>query len=55
MSRVTQQEDGRYENLHREVAYYTELRTGRIMEEWKNPMIDEMVKVYSVHNDPVNS
>ena len=55
MSRVTKLDDGRYENLHREVSYYTDLRSGQIMEEWYNPFIEENVKVWPVHNDPVNS
>lgn len=55
MSRVTKLPDGRYENLHREVSYYTDLKTGEIIEEWYNPFIKETVKVWPVHNDPVNS
>jgi len=55
MSRVSRMEDGRYENLHREVSYYTDLRTGEILEEWHNPFLDETVRVYPTHNDPVNS
>ena len=55
MSRVTKLPDGRYENLHREVSYYTDLQTGEIMEEWYNPFIEENVKTWAVHNDPVNS
>jgi hypothetical protein len=55
MSRVTKLPDGRYENLHREVSYYTDLETGEILEEWFNPFIKETVKVWPVHNDPVNS
>lgn len=55
MSRVTRLPDGRFENLHREVSYYTDLRSGDILETWYNPLIEETVKVYPVHNDPVNS
>ncbi len=55
MSRVTKLPDGRYENLHREVSYYTDLKTGQIIDEWYNPFIEETVKVWPVHNDPVNS
>jgi hypothetical protein len=55
MSRVTRLPDGRYENLHREVSYYTDLKTGHILEEWHNPFLRQAVQVYPVHNDPVNS
>jgi hypothetical protein len=47
--------DARYQSLHREVGFYKDLRTGQIMESWKNPFIDEVVKVSHIHNDPVNS
>lgn len=55
MSRVTKLPDGRYENLHREISYYTDLKTGEIMEEWDNILTGERVKVYPTNNDPVNS
>jgi hypothetical protein len=46
----------RFRSLHREVGYYKDLRTGKILEEWKNPMLnDELVKVSPIHNDPVNA
>lgn len=48
--------NARYQSLHREVGYYKDLRTGKIMEEWKNPLLDgELVKVSHIHNDPVNA
>lgn len=55
MSRVSLLPDGRYENLHREISYYTDLRTGEILESWKNPLTGETVKVWPTNNDPVNS
>lgn len=55
MSRVTKLPDGRYENLHREVVYYLDLKKDEILETWYNPYIDETVEVFSTHNDPVNS
>jgi len=55
MSRVTRLEDGRYQNLHREVVYYLPLREDRIMEHWENPYTGETVEVFATHNDPVNS
>lgn len=55
MSRVTRLEDGRYENLHREVVYYLDLKEDRIIDSWKNPYTGEEVEVFHTHNDPVNS
>lgn len=55
MSRVTRLEDGRFQNLHREVVYYLPLREDRILEEWENPLTGETVEVFHTHNDPVNS
>jgi hypothetical protein len=55
MSRVTRLADGRYENLHREVLYYLDLKEDRILDEWKNPLTGETVSVFQTHNDPVNS
>jgi hypothetical protein len=47
--------DSRYQSLHREVGYYKDLRTGKIMEQWANPMLDgEVVEVSSISSDPVN-
>jgi hypothetical protein len=55
MSRVTKMPDGRYQKLHREISYYTDLKTGDVLTEWKNPLTGETVKVYPTTNDPVNS
>ncbi|MCK6370233.1 MAG: DUF1838 domain-containing protein [Gammaproteobacteria bacterium] len=55
MSRVTKLPDGRYQNLHREVVYYLDLKEDRILEEWTNPLTGETVEVFHTHNDPVNS
>lgn len=55
MSRVTRMPDGRYQNLHREVVFYLDLKEDRILEEWDNPFTGETVEVFNTHNDPVNS
>jgi hypothetical protein len=47
--------NARYQSLHREVGYYKDLRSGAILDTWKNPFIDETVKVSHIHNDPVNA
>jgi hypothetical protein len=53
--RTTLQPDGSFRNLQREVLYYTNPRTGEIIETWKNPFTGEQVDVVHVYNDPVNS
>ncbi len=52
--RMLEQEDGSYQRLNREVGFYTDLKTGKIMEEWYNPYIDETVKIVPIANDPYN-
>ena len=47
--------DGRYQNLHREVVFYMDLKEDRILEEWDNPFTGETVEVFHTNNDPVNS
>jgi len=55
MSRVTRLPDGRYQNLHKEVVYYLDLKEDRIIDSWDNPYTGETVEVFHTHNDPVNS
>ena len=55
MTRTFQIGDYAWQKLHKEVAYYTDLKTGEVMDEWHNPMLDETVRVVHVHNDVVNS
>lgn len=55
MSRVTRLPDGRYQNLHREVVFYMDLKEDRIIDSWDNPYTGETVEVFHTHNDPVNS
>jgi len=55
MSRVTRLPDGRFQNLHREVVFYLDLKEDRILEEWANPFTGETVEVFHTNNDPVNS
>lgn len=55
MTRTYQIGNYAWRKLHKEVAYYTDLKTGQVIDEWKNPFIDETVKVVQVHNDVVNS
>jgi hypothetical protein len=55
MSRVTRMPDGRFQNLHREVVYYMDLKEDRILDVWENPYTGETVETFNTHNDPVNS
>ncbi|MDX2145707.1 MAG: DUF1838 family protein [Rhodospirillaceae bacterium] len=48
------QPDGSYQILHRETIYYSDLDTGDILTEYRNPFTDETVKVVDVINDPWN-
>lgn len=46
--------NGIYEKLLCEVGFYTDLKTGEVLEEWHNPYLDELVKVVHIANDPFN-
>lgn len=52
--RLRERPDGAIERLCREIILYTDLKTGEVLEEWKNPYLDETVKVVQVSNDPFN-
>jgi hypothetical protein len=43
-----------YQRLHREVGYYTDLKTGEILTRWLNPFTQRAVEVIPIQNDPVN-
>lgn len=45
---------GGYRKVLREIGFYTDLETGQIMTEWKNPYLNETVKVIPIANDPFN-
>jgi hypothetical protein len=52
--RVLRQSDGNYQRMTKETIFYTDPKTGAILEEWDNPYTGERVKVVDVHNDPYN-
>jgi len=52
--RVLRQEDGSYQRMTKEVIFYTDPKTGAILDEWDNPYTGERVKVVDVANDPYN-
>jgi hypothetical protein len=53
-ARAWKQADGSYRVLHRETVLYTDLRSGEVLSEFKNPYTSETVKVVDVVNDPWN-
>ena len=56
IGRTEPQADGSYKALWREVGYYKDLATGKIMETWQNPLLGgETCEVYPINNDPVNA
>lgn len=46
--------NGVYQKLLREVGFYTDLKTGEVLENYVNPYTDEEVKVVHIANDPFN-
>jgi hypothetical protein len=53
-TRLVPQEDGTIRRLNREVIFYTNARTGEIIDSWTNPWTGEEVNVVQVANDPFN-
>ncbi len=52
--RLNEREDGTIERICREIILYTDLRSNEVLEEWRNPLTDETVRVVHVANDPYN-
>lgn len=53
-TRLVPQADGTIRRLNKEVIFYTNPRTGEIIENWTNPWTGEEVRVVQVANDPFN-
>ena len=53
-TRLIDNGDGSYQKLLRETVYYTDLKTGEVLETWDNPYTGEKVRVVHVANDPFN-
>ncbi len=51
---IIKQEGDDYKMLTREAAVYRDIKTGKILEKWFNPFINDSVDVIQVWNDPVN-
>lgn len=54
ISRMEKQADGGYHWISREVSYYQDVKTGKLIDKWTNPYTGEVVDVVQVTNDPVN-
>ncbi|MGK0498964.1 MAG: hypothetical protein ACJAYG_000595 [Oceanicoccus sp.] len=55
VSRLETQPDGKVHAYHREIGYYTDIRTGQYIDSWHNPLIDDTVEVYHIKNMQVNA
>ena len=53
--RTEEQPDGSFRVFNRELAFYTDLKTGKIMDEWTNPFTKEVCDVQPIHNKTVNA
>jgi hypothetical protein len=48
------QPDGSFHHLWKEVGFYTDLKTGEVLESWVNPMNGQTCEVMPIHNRSVN-
>lgn len=46
--------DGSWRRMLREIVFYRDIETGKIMETWRNPYTNEDVRVVPIANDPFN-
>jgi hypothetical protein len=53
--RVQPQENGAYRLFNRELAFYKDPKTEKVVDTWRNPLTDEKVEVMPIHNRIVNA
>jgi len=53
--RTEKQEDGSFRVFNRELAFYTDLKTGKFIDKWTNPYTKEVCDVKPIHNMTVNA
>jgi hypothetical protein len=53
-TRVVRRTDGQWDRMSKEVVFYLDPKTGRILDEWDNPYSGERVRVVDIANDPYN-
>jgi len=51
---VAAPEQGGYQLLQKECGFFTDLKTGEVLERWHNPYIDEIVEPFPIANPAVN-
>jgi hypothetical protein len=52
--RVVRRPDGNFDRMSKEVVFYLDPETGKILDEWDNPYTKERVRVVDIANDPYN-
>lgn len=52
--RTKRLEDGSIRRMLREIVFYRDLETGKILDTWHNPYTNENVRVVPIANDPFN-
>jgi len=52
--RTKRLDDGSVRRMLREIVFYRDLETGKILEQWNNPYTNETVRVVPIANDPFN-
>ena len=52
--RLAEGPNGAIRRMCREIIVYTDLRSGEVLDDWKNPLTGETVKAVHVDNDPFN-
>ena len=55
VSRFEAQKDGSYKAFHREIGFYSDVKTGKYIDTWHNPLIDDKVEIYHIKNKQVNA
>ena len=53
--RTEQEADGSFRIFNRECAFYTDLKTGKFIDQWKNAYTKEICDVKPIHNMTVNA
>ena len=53
-NRMVRQPDGNFIRLNRELVFYRNIETGKLMDQWLNPYSGETVRVVDIANDPFN-
>ncbi len=55
VSRLETQPNGEIKAFHREIGYYSDIRTGKYIDSWHNPLIDDTIEIYHIKNMQVNA